>query len=930
MSSSTGVHSSKGGGDSGGVLPLLPRSPRHPSAAEDSREVWMRALWRRYCAVVDPENVLLESPALKTLWELWVPVLKDVPLYPCAWGSSNEGEELTGSSEGGGSSVNGKKDDEKSRRRSRSVAEGTTTTSSGSATAVVVPRTPTHVFLLMLREPSDRLRADMMTAVEQKPQLMQAVLTFFYSWLLFNEECDIPIPAHPSGSSSSSSTTHASMAVARHTTPSSQQRQQQQRGWIARHGLLYGAIISLTAPPLPFVAITASRLNQLVCVSGSVIRLSIARLECAVMSFCCQRCGAVVQKATDHGSLVYPTSCHGKCRGYQWAPMPDRAVCNVVQRMKLQEAVSDSSSNSSSGGGGSSTASRLLEVELRPPLIHCVAVGDSAVVCGWLEARQEGKGTSVQHILCLSATFLLPASSLPSHWVHGGAPRGGEAAAQEARMLQSEHSNTAALLMASGVVAGASSSSHHAAPHAGISVMVDLSHRALFFEMVSQPSWFARLTSCIAPGLLGLQTVKEALLLAVLSGSGGGAATAGGGSGTPDRWGHSSGAGKGSGGGAFTMRQAIHVLLIGDPGMGKSQLLQAVCTIAPRSTYVSASASTSCGLTLTFSRDSQTGGVVFEAGAVVQGDGGITAIDEIDKGGSSEHTALLEVMEQESISIAKAGVLFSMPVHTTVIAAGNPVGGSFLHGKVGEPLSVSESSSSAVLGIPPALLTRFDVVYCLRDNSGGGEYGGADGGASLTQHILGGHRYSPSSTSTATTPSSAAPLPLALLRSFLVFARTTCSPSLSPAAAATLKTAYLEARQREQGNGGGGGVTPRLLQALVRLTTARARAELRNEATVEDAIYATNLMRACRATLSPPEGSRGCGGVGVGGKRRKANLREAVVQLLKSRYGSGSKVTRREALEACEEVGSPQPERLLAQINEYGDVLQSGDRFLLR
>lgn len=92
-------------------------------------------------------------------------------------------------------------------------------------------------------------------------------------------------------------------------------------------------------------------------------------------------------------------------------------------------------------------------------------------------------------------------------------------------------------------------------------------------------------------------------------------------------------------------RSNIHVLLLGDPGLGKSQLLRAACTIAPRSAFVCAHTSSSCGLTMTLSRDPISNEATFVAGAVVHGDGGITCIDEIDKG-VSEHKALLEVMEQ--------------------------------------------------------------------------------------------------------------------------------------------------------------------------------------------------------------------------------------------------------------------------------------------
>uniref|UniRef100_A0A0A9X3W5 DNA replication licensing factor MCM8 n=1 Tax=Lygus hesperus TaxID=30085 RepID=A0A0A9X3W5_LYGHE len=198
--------------------------------------------------------------------------------------------------------------------------------------------------------------------------------------------------------------------------------------------------------------------------------------------------------------------------------------------------------------------------------------------------------------------------------------------------------------------------------------------------MARHPQWFRRLTQSLAPGLYGLSMVKEALLLSVVGGS------------------------------AYKVgtRSNIHVLLLGDPGLGKSQLLRAMCAIAPRSAFVCAHTSSSCGLTMTLSRDPISGEATFVAGAVVHGDGGVTCIDEIDKG-VGEHKALLEVMEQETVSIAKAGMVFSMPVHTSILAAGNPIGGKF---DLSKPIAAN-------VNLSPALLSRFDIVVCLHEGMQG-------------------------------------------------------------------------------------------------------------------------------------------------------------------------------------------------------------------
>ena len=152
-----------------------------------------------------------------------------------------------------------------------------------------------------------------------------------------------------------------------------------------------------------------------------------------------------------------------------------------------------------------------------------------------------------------------------------------------------------------------------------------------------------------------------------------------------------------------TTRGDPHVLIVGDPGLGKSQMLSATVKIAPRGVYVCGNSTTTSGLTVTMTKDSETGETALEAGALVLADQGVCCIDEFDK--MTEYSALLEAMEQQSISIAKAGLVCSLPARTCVIAAANPVGGHYNKAK-----SVSEN-----LRMNSALLSRFDLVFILLD-----------------------------------------------------------------------------------------------------------------------------------------------------------------------------------------------------------------------
>eukprot|EP00966_Prymnesium_polylepis_P059640 1382925-Prymnesium_polylepis.1 len=139
--------------------------------------------------------------------------------------------------------------------------------------------------------------------------------------------------------------------------------------------------------------------------------------------------------------------------------------------------------------------------------------------------------------------------------------------------------------------------------------------------------------------------------------------------------------------------------------MGKSQMLTATAALAPRGVYVCGNTTSSSGLTVTVVKDAVSGDYGLEAGALVMGDQGACCIDEFDKMGGGEHQALLEAMEQQSISVAKAGIVCSLSARTAVIAAANPVGGHYNGTK----------TASENLKLPPNLLSRFDLIFVLLD-----------------------------------------------------------------------------------------------------------------------------------------------------------------------------------------------------------------------
>merc|ERR1719311_893993 len=200
-------------------------------------------------------------------------------------------------------------------------------------------------------------------------------------------------------------------------------------------------------------------------------------------------------------------------------------------------------------------------------------------------------------------------------------------------------------------------------------------------EAVKKGSLYESAAKSIAPEIFGHVDVKKALLLVLI--------------------------------GSFTkmmkdgmkIRGDIHTLLMGDPGVAKSQLLKQAINIAPRSVYTTGKGSSGVGLTASVVRDSMTGEVSLEGGALVLADMGVCCIDEFDKMEEGDRTAIHEVMEQQSVSIAKAGITTSLNCRTTVLAAANPQ-----YGRYNPYKSPVEN-----IDLPAALLSRFDLLFLLLD-----------------------------------------------------------------------------------------------------------------------------------------------------------------------------------------------------------------------
>ena len=305
-----------------------------------------------------------------------------------------------------------------------------------------------------------------------------------------------------------------------------------------------------------------------------------------------------------------------------------------------------------------------------------------------------------------------------------------------------------------------------------------------------------KIIASIAPAIYGHWDIKEAIALALF----GGVPKV-----TPD---------------GTRIRGDIHVLIVGDPGTAKSQLLQYVARIAPRGIYTTGKGATAAGLTAAVIRDKATGEYYLEAGALVLADGGVAAIDEIDKMRDEDRVAIHEAMEQQTVSIAKAGIVARLNARTTVIAAGNPKFGRYL----------TNRTLADNINLPVTILSRFDLIFILKDRPNPEE------DRRVAHHILQVHKE---------TEKVKPEIEPELLKKYISYARRYVRPRLTSEAIKLIEDFYVQMRRMSLESADGAiPITLRQLEALVRLAEAHARMALRNEVTVEDAEAAIRLMKA--------------------------------------------------------------------------------------
>ncbi|MHA1985111.1 MAG: minichromosome maintenance protein MCM [Promethearchaeota archaeon] len=264
-------------------------------------------------------------------------------------------------------------------------------------------------------------------------------------------------------------------------------------------------------------------------------------------------------------------------------------------------------------------------------------------------------------------------------------------------------------------------------------------------------------------------------------------------------------------------RGDLHFLAVGDPGTGKSEILKGTIDVSPRGLYTSGKGSTGVGLTAAVIKESDTGQMNLEAGVVVLANGGIAAIDEFDKMDTSDRSALHEAMEQQTVSIAKAGIVATLKAQTAIIAAANPHSGRYDKYK----------TPTQNIRLPPSLLSRFDLIFVVVDRPNASE------DAQVAEFILKNAMAKPEDNIDDITES-IAPISKKLLKKYIKHAKRTCHPVLTDEAKERIKEFYLELRSQYDSEDAIISILARNLDALVRLSEAYAKMALRDKVTKED------------------------------------------------------------------------------------------------